>query len=58
MAAVPKRRHSKTRKRKGLTHWKLQSVNLVECPKCGEQKVPHRVCLVCGYYKGKAQIEV
>ena len=30
---------------------------LVECPQCHEKKLPHRICLKCGYYyagpKGK-----
>ena len=57
MATVPKRRHSKTRQRKGLTHWKLEKANLMVCPKCGEAKLPHRACLACGFYKGKAVID-
>jgi large subunit ribosomal protein L32 len=51
--AVPKRKTSKTRKRKRLTHWKLSAPNLVECPQCHELKLPHKVCPHCGYYKGR-----
>ncbi|AZO95333.1 50S ribosomal protein L32 [Iocasia frigidifontis] len=51
--AVPKRRTSKSRKRKRRTHWKLNAPNLVECPQCHELKLSHRVCPECGYYKGK-----
>jgi len=29
-----------------------------ECPNCHEQKLPHRVCLHCGHYKGREVIEV
>ncbi len=56
--AVPKRRVSKTRKRKRRTHWKLTAPQLAECPKCREPKLPHRVCPECGNYKGKKAIEV
>lgn len=31
------------------------------CPQCGEIKLPHHACPVCGYYKGrpvKQQAEV
>ncbi len=56
--AVPKRRTSKTRKRKRRTHWKISAPGLVECPKCREPKLPHRVCPECGNYKGKKAIEV
>lgn len=31
---------------------------LVQCPQCHELKRPHRVCPVCGYYKGKEAIAV
>lgn len=54
--AVPKKRTSKTRKRKRRTHWKLKSPNLAECPQCGEKILPHRVCPACGHYKGKMEI--
>lgn len=50
--AVPKKRTSKTRKRKRRTHFKLSGPGLVSCPQCGEQKLSHRVCSHCGYYKG------
>ena len=51
--AVPKRRTSKTRKRKRRTHWKLKVKNLIECSNCNEKIIPHRVCPECGHYKGR-----
>jgi len=51
--AVPKKRTSKSKKRKRRTHWKLKSPNLIECPQCHEKILPHRVCPHRGYYKGK-----
>mgnify|MGYP000856964982 CR=1 FL=1 len=51
---VPKRRQSKSRKNMRRSIWaKLDSPSLVACPQCHELKMPHRVCLKCGYYKGK-----
>jgi len=55
--AVPFRRTSKTAKRKRRTHFKLQVPGMVECPKCGEMKLAHRVCKACGTYKGKEVVE-
>lgn len=55
--AVPKRKTSKSRKRKRRTHWKLNTPNLTECPQCHELKLPHRVCPSCGYYKGEEIVE-
>jgi large subunit ribosomal protein L32 len=56
--AVPKRRHSKARVAKRKANWKLVSPNLVECPQCHSLRAPHRVCLECGYYKGKEIIDM
>ena len=54
--AVPKKRTSKSRKRKRRTHWKLKSPNLVECQECNELILSHRACPSCGYYKGEKVI--
>jgi large subunit ribosomal protein L32 len=51
--AVPKRKSSKTRGRKRRTHKKVGSPSLSVCPKCGEAKLPHRVCPHCGVYNGR-----
>jgi large subunit ribosomal protein L32 len=56
--AVPKKRVSKQRKRKRRTHYKAEEVNLQACPRCGDPKLPHRVCPTCGFYRDKAVIEV
>ncbi len=56
--AVPKRKSSKTRKRKRQTHWKTDAPSLVKCPKCRKDKLPHRVCPECGFYRDKEIIEV
>jgi large subunit ribosomal protein L32 len=50
---MPKRKTSKSRRDKRRTHWNLKEVNLEECPRCHEMKLPHRACLECGYYNGK-----
>ncbi len=50
---LPKRRHSKSRgaKRRGAQH--LTVPNLSICPNCKAPKLAHRVCPVCGFYKGR-----
>ncbi len=55
--AVPKRRTSKTRKRKRRTHWKYRALNLASCPQCHEPKLPHHVCGECGFYRNRKVIE-
>ncbi len=56
--ALPKRKHSKARGRKRRTHWKLENPNLVKCSQCKQLRLPHQVCNVCGYYRGKQVIEI
>jgi len=52
----PKHRHSKTRGRLRRMFYKLKSKNLAKCPQCGKPKLTHRICVFCGYYKGKEQV--
>ncbi|MBM3252583.1 MAG: 50S ribosomal protein L32 [Candidatus Omnitrophica bacterium] len=56
--ALPKRRHSKQRGRKRRTHWKLSSPNLIPCPQCKQLKPSHKICPVCGFYNGRAVVEI
>ncbi len=57
--AVPKKRHSKTRKRtRRAQHDKISATTLTFCDNCNEPRQPHRVCTACGYYRGKQYIEI
>ncbi len=49
----PKRRHSNTMTRKRRTHDALKAGNASICPQCQKEKMPHRICPHCGFYKGK-----
>ena len=52
--AVPKKKVSKARKNKRRSNvWRLDAPSLSKCIQCGELKMPHRVCPMCGYYKGR-----
>jgi len=55
--AVPFRKTSKTRRDKRRTHFKLAVPGMVKCDQCGELKLAHHVCKVCGYYKTKEIIK-
>jgi len=48
--AVPKRKTSRTRRDKRRAHDALKPTGLATCPKCGEARLPHRVCTECGWY--------
>ncbi len=56
--AVPKRKVSKARRNSRRANWKLTAPNLVDCPKCGELMMPHRVCKSCGSYNGVEVVSV
>lgn len=54
----PKRRHSKARTHTRRAHDFLKPKSLSNCPQCQEAKMPHRVCMKCGFYKGREVIAV
>jgi len=54
----PKRRHSRARRDKRRAHDSLVRTTPSKCPNCGEARMPHRVCLQCGHYKGREVIDV
>lgn len=57
--AVPKRRNSKARTNSRRANWlRLEANDPKICPNCREPKLPHRVCLSCGTYKGRQVIQV
>lgn len=51
--AVPKKKTSKSRRNMRRAHDAVKSVGHVECPNCGEPKLPHHVCGSCGHYDGR-----
>ena len=52
---VPKKKTSKCRSRirRANSYYKMDAINMSTCESCGSQKLPHRVCLSCGTYKGR-----
>ena len=56
--ALPKRKHSKARRDKSRTHWKLLLPTLTKCPQCAQSILPHRACPHCGYYRGRQVVVI
>jgi large subunit ribosomal protein L32 len=56
--AVPKSRHTKSKKNRRRTHIFLKSPNLSICPQCGKKIPSHTMCWYCGYYGGKEIVNV
>lgn len=54
--AVPKKKTSKSKKNMRRSHDAVSAPGISICPQCHEPKMPHRVCLSCGTYKGKEVI--
>jgi len=52
----PRRKISRSKRDMRRANWraKLTATDLSICDNCGERKLPHHVCMHCGYYKGKA----
>ncbi|MHC4992927.1 MAG: 50S ribosomal protein L32 [Planctomycetota bacterium] len=54
---VPAFRTSPTRKRKRRSHLALKRTGSVQCPNCGDAKMPHRACPSCGYVRPGLQVK-
>ncbi|MBU0626552.1 50S ribosomal protein L32 [Patescibacteria group bacterium] len=65
MTIGPRKKISKTQTHKRHSTWlRLQLQKLSKkypvstCKNCGAKKLPHHVCPVCGYYKGKQIVTI
>lgn len=51
--AVQQNRKTRSKRNMRRSHDALKPVNNVECPNCGEPRLPHHVCGACGHYNGR-----
>lgn len=65
MTIGPKKKISKSVSRTRHATWEGLNLKRIEktykvgkCSNCGAKKLSHRVCPVCGYYKGKQVITI
>ncbi len=56
--SVPKRRRSKSKQARHRSQWKLDLPTFYFCSNCKSAVLSHRVCWVCGYYKGKKVLAI
>lgn len=54
--AVPKQKQSHARTSQRRAQHKVTAPNPNACPQCHSPRLPHRVCPVCGNYKGREVI--
>ena len=51
--AVPKRKTSKSKRNMRRSHNSLQMINIIEDKDSGEPRLPHKIDISTGMYKGK-----
>jgi large subunit ribosomal protein L32 len=51
-------RHTKSHTKNRRSHHGLKRIIFAICEKCGETKLPHRVCQNCGTYSKRPVIDV
>ena len=51
--AVQQNRKTPSKRNMRRSHDALKAVTSMECPNCGELKLPHHVCGACGYYNDR-----
>ncbi len=56
--AVPKQRHTKSRRNNRRLNLFIKSPALSICTRCKSATQPHAVCGNCGYYKGVEVIDL
>ena len=56
--AVPKQKHTKSRRNKRRSHHALKQQSFFKCLKCNETVLPHQLCKNCGTYAGREVIDV
>ena len=48
--AVPKKRAGRSAQGHRRSHWKATVPTTAKCANCGEAKLSHTVCTLCGHY--------
>jgi len=56
--AEPKKRMTSTRSGNRQSKDALKAASLITCSNCKSRILPHRVCTVCGFYKGEKVIKM
>ncbi len=58
MGAVPKRRHTASKRDLRRMHVRLKKPETAVCSKCNSPVLSHKVCPNCGFYKNREVINV
>jgi len=55
---LPKYKLSRARTRKRRSHHAYRPMNIVDCPRCNQPKLPHAACGNCGFVRPGLSIKV
>ncbi|MBM3925716.1 MAG: 50S ribosomal protein L32 [SAR202 cluster bacterium] len=58
MAPLPTKKLTRAFSRRKFTAYRLEAQHVSICSQCHGSKRPHRVCMHCGYYKGRQILKV
>ena len=58
MGPLPKRKKTSSRARNRLSHTAIKPPQMVACPQCHSQILPHHACPTCGYYNGREVVKI
>ncbi len=54
---VIRMRHTSGHTRNRRSHHALKGTTVTTCTNCGAKRLPHTVCVACGYYRGRKVID-
>ncbi len=58
MAPLPKQKTPRSKKGMKRSHLSVKAPALTECQHCHAPRLPHHVCMECGYYKGREVVAI
>lgn len=55
---LPGHRRTSSHKRRRASHFALKPLSFTVCSHCKQSVLPHKVCINCGYYRGRQVLKL